>query len=129
MQQAISSVREVIYIAYGTSGQKQADGLYWQDWLGNKVEKLSFTPLDFDHPLCILYSSGTTGLPKAMVHRAGGVLLKHHVEHKLHSDIKEGDVVFYFTTCGWMMWNWLVSALGQGASIVLYMKVHPIIQI
>ncbi len=120
LQQAISSVQKVVYVTYGSSGQQQADGLYWQDWLNNELETLSFTPLDFDHPLYILYSSGTTGLPKAMVHRAGGVLLKHHVEHKLHSDIKVGDVVFYFTTCGWMMWNWLVSALGQGASIVLY---------
>ncbi len=120
LQQAIPNVREVIYVAYGTSSQKQADGLYWQDWLSNKVEELNFTPLEFDHPLYILYSSGTTGLPKAMVHRAGGVLLKHHVEHKLHLDVQSGDVVFYFTTCGWMMWNWLVSALGQGASIVLF---------
>ncbi len=120
LQKNIASVQNVIYIDYGASDQKQADGLYWQDWLDNEAEELSFAALDFDHPLYILYSSGTTGLPKAMVHRAGGVLLKHHVEHKLHSDIKAGDVVFYFTTCGWMMWNWLVSALGQGASIVLY---------
>ncbi|MFT6564424.1 MAG: acetoacetyl-CoA synthetase [Actinomycetes bacterium] len=74
----------------------------------------------FDTPLYILYSSGTTGVPKCIVHRAGGVLIKHLVEQQLHSDIRPGDRVFYFTTCGWMMWNWLVSALASGATIVLY---------
>ena len=76
--------------------------------------------LPFDHPLYILYSSGTTGKPKCIVHRAGGVLLKHLSEHRFHCDIQPGDRVFFFTTCGWMMWNWLVSALGVGAAIVLY---------
>ena len=80
----------------------------------------SFTPLPVNHPLYILYSSGTTGKPKCIVHRTGGVLLKHATEQHLHSDISAGDVVFYFTTCGWMMWNWLVSCLGTGATIVLY---------
>lgn len=74
----------------------------------------------FDHPLYILYSSGTTGVPKCIVHRAGGLLLKHLVEQQLHSDIRPGDRVFYFTTCGWMMWNWLASALASGATIVLF---------
>jgi acetoacetyl-CoA synthetase len=80
----------------------------------------SFTRLPFDHPLYVLYSSGTTGLPKCMVHGAGGTLLQHWKEHALHTDIDAGDVVFYFTTCGWMMWNWLVTVLAQGATIVLY---------
>lgn len=80
----------------------------------------SFTPLPFDHPLVIAYSSGTTGLPKAIVHRAGGVLLQHLKEHQLQVDIKPSDRFFYFTTCGWMMWNWLVSGLASGACIVLY---------
>ena len=80
----------------------------------------SFTRLPFDHPLYILYSSGTTGLPKCMVHGAGGTLLQHWKEHALHTDAGETDVLFFFTTCGWMMWNWLVSALGVGATIVLY---------
>lgn len=80
----------------------------------------SFTRLPANHPLYILYSSGTTGRPKCIVHRSGGVLLKHASEQQLHSDIGPGDVVFYFTTCGWMMWNWLVSCLGTGATIVLY---------
>ncbi len=79
-----------------------------------------FTRLPFDHPLYILYSSGTTGKPKCMVHRAGGVLLKHLQEQAHHIDVKTGDRIFYFTTCGWMMWNWLVSGLGLGATIVLY---------
>ena len=79
-----------------------------------------FEELPFDHPLYILFSSGTTGPPKAMVHRAGGVLLTHVKEHLLHSDARPGDRVFYFTTCGWMMWNWLVSALACAATVVLY---------
>jgi len=79
-----------------------------------------FTPLPFDHPWYVLFSSGTTGKPKCIVHRAGGVLLKHLVEHQLHSDVKPGDRVFYFTTAGWMMWNWLASGLASGATLVLY---------
>lgn len=80
----------------------------------------TFARLPFDHPLYILYSSGTTGLPKCLVHGAGGTLLQHWKEHALHTDLGDGDVLFYFTTCGWMMWNWLVSALMVGTRIVLY---------
>jgi acetoacetyl-CoA synthetase len=80
----------------------------------------AYERLPFDHPLYILYSSGTTGLPKCMVHGAGGTLLQHLKELSLHTDVRPGDRVFYFTTCGWMMWNWLVSALGIGATVVLY---------
>ena len=81
----------------------------------------------FDAPLFILYSSGTTGKPKSIVHGVGGTLLQHRKEHLLHTDIRAGDRVFYFTTCGWMMWNWLVSALASGATVVLYdgSPVHP----
>jgi acetoacetyl-CoA synthetase len=81
---------------------------------------VSFVRLPFSHPLFILFSSGTTGKPKCIVHSAGGTLLQHLKEHRLHCDVHEGDRVFYFTTCGWMMWNWLVSALGCGATLCLY---------
>jgi acetoacetyl-CoA synthetase len=76
--------------------------------------------LPFDHPLCIMYSSGTTGLPKCMVHGAGGTLLQHLKELVLHTDLTRDDRIFYFTTCGWMMWNWLVSSLAVGATVVLF---------
>ena len=79
-----------------------------------------FAELPFDHPLYILYSSGTTGAPKCMVHGAGGTLLQHRKEHQLHTDLRADDTIVYFTTCGWMMWNWLVSALATGCTLVLY---------
>jgi acetoacetyl-CoA synthetase len=79
-----------------------------------------YARLPFDHPLYIMYSSGTTGLPKCMVHGAGGTLLQHLKELVLHTDVRAGDRVFYFTTCGWMMWNWMVSALATGATLVLF---------
>ena len=82
--------------------------------------EIAFEALPFDHPLYIMYSSGTTGVPKCIVHCAGGTLLQHLKEHRLHSDVKPGDRVFYFTTCGWMMWNWLVSGLAAGATLLLY---------
>jgi acetoacetyl-CoA synthetase len=81
---------------------------------------IEFAQLPFDHPLYILYSSGTTGAPKCIVHGAGGTLLQHLKEHQLHSDVKAGDRLFYFTTCGWMMWNWLVSGLGSARALMLY---------
>ncbi|NMG04631.1 acetoacetate--CoA ligase [Azoarcus taiwanensis] len=84
------------------------------------VTEIAFEPLPFDHPLYIMYSSGTTGVPKCIVHCAGGALLQHLKEHRLHSDVKPGDRLFYFTTCGWMMWNWLVSGLAAGATLLLY---------
>jgi acetoacetyl-CoA synthetase len=82
--------------------------------------EIRFERLPFDHPLYILYSSGTTGVPKCIVHGAGGALLQHLKEHKLHGDVKPGDRLFYFTTCGWMMWNWLASGLASGATLLLY---------
>ena len=82
--------------------------------------EIRFERLPFDHPLYIMYSSGTTGVPKCIVHCAGGVLLQHIKEHQLQSDVHRDDRLFYFTTCGWMMWNWLVSALASGATLLLY---------
>ena len=87
--------------------------------VGDVADHVHYPPMEFDQPLYILFSSGTTGAPKAIAHRAGGVMLKHHVEHCLHCDIRRGDRVLYFTTCGWMMWNWLASALTIGACLVL----------
>jgi acetoacetyl-CoA synthetase len=83
-------------------------------------KSINYTNFDFEHELAILYSSATTGKPKCICHRSGGVLIQHKKEHQLHCDIKEGDNVFYFTTCGWMMWNWLISVLASKASIVLF---------
>ena len=93
----------------------------WHEFIGTSdVSGFAFEPFPFDHPLYILYSSGTTGVPKCIVHGAGGTLIQHLKEHQLHCDIDAGDRVFYFTTCGWMMWNWLVSALASEATLLLY---------
>ncbi|MEE9190392.1 MAG: acetoacetate--CoA ligase, partial [Candidatus Neomarinimicrobiota bacterium] len=86
----------------------------------NRETDLIFEQLPFDHPLYIMYSSGTSGLPKSIVHGAGGTLIQHLKELQLHTDITRDDVIFYYTTCGWMMWNWLISSLAVGATIVLY---------
>jgi acetoacetyl-CoA synthetase len=83
-------------------------------------QDIAFKQLPFNHPLYILYSSGTTGMPKCIVHGAGGTLLQHLKEHQLHTDLKRGDRLFYFTTCGWMMWNWLASGLATEATLLLY---------
>ncbi|MBI4716872.1 MAG: acetoacetate--CoA ligase [Planctomycetes bacterium] len=102
----------------------------WDDFLSGRgtararsadaEAQLTFEQLPFDHPLYIMYSSGTTGVPKCIVHGAGGTLLQHMKELMLHTDLRREDTILYFTTCGWMMWNWLVSALGVGATVVLY---------
>ncbi|HEX6735989.1 MAG TPA: acetoacetate--CoA ligase [Azonexus sp.] len=99
------------------SGIAQAVG--WGD-LPASTAAVAFERVAFDHPLFIMFSSGTTGVPKCIVHCHGGVLLQHLKEHQLHSDVRPGDRLFYFTTCGWMMWNWLVSGLAAGATLLLY---------
>jgi acetoacetyl-CoA synthetase len=123
----IPSIKHIIIINY--PGEKYLSNKYqfkkvrtikWSELNKIKSEKINFSKFDFEHELAILYSSGTTGKPKCICHRSGGVLLQHVKEHQLHCDIKEGDNVFYFTTCGWMMWNWLVSVLASKASIVLF---------
>jgi acetoacetyl-CoA synthetase len=120
----IPSIERVVVVPYGDrqSDQKPTrKAVSWEEFAGTgSGDEIVFERLPFDHPLYILYSSGTTGLPKCMVHGGGGTLLQHLKEHGLHTDIKRDDRVFYFTTCGWMMWNWLVSSLALGSTIVLY---------
>ncbi len=125
----LPTLRAVVVVPYrngdpDTSGIPRAM-LYPQ--LLAQPSELSFTPVAFDDPLYILYSSGTTGVPKCIVHGVGGTLLQHRKEHVLHTDISAGDIVFFFTTTGWMMWNWLASALASGATLVLYegAPLHP----
>ncbi|MCG8433636.1 MAG: acetoacetate--CoA ligase, partial [Gammaproteobacteria bacterium] len=91
----------------------------YDDYLSAETE-IEFEQLPFDHPLYIMYSSGTTGIPKCIVHGAGGTLIQHLKELTLHTDLRRDDRLFYFTTCGWMMWNWLVSGLAVGATVILY---------
>ena len=99
---------------------KKIQVINWAELTKINLKNMIYPNFDFEHELAILYSSGTTGKPKCICHRAGGVLIQHKKEHQLHCDVKEGDNVFYFTTCGWMMWNWLVSSLASKASIVLF---------
>jgi len=100
----------------------------WDEFVNSGLgHDVRFERFPFDHPLFILFSSGTTGVPKCIVHGAGGTLIQHLKEHQLHCDIRAGDRVFYFTSCGWMMWNWLVSALASEATLVLWdgSPMHP----
>ncbi|HEX7218277.1 MAG TPA: acetoacetate--CoA ligase [Burkholderiales bacterium] len=115
----LPSVEECVVVDYLGAPATAGTSLY--DFLEPfEAGPIRFEPVEFNHPLYILYSSGTTGVPKCIVHGTGGALLQHLKEHRLQSDVKAGDRLFYFTTLGWMMWNWLVSGLGSGATLLLY---------
>jgi acetoacetyl-CoA synthetase len=114
---------EVVEKAPNIGGIESIEGAaLFSDWQHEQagVTDIAFEQLPFDHPLYIMYSSGTTGVPKCIVHGAGGTLIQHLKEHRIHCDIGPDDTLFYFTTCGWMMWNWLVSGLASGATLILY---------
>ncbi|MEI9417333.1 acetoacetate--CoA ligase [Mesorhizobium sp. Cs1321R2N1] len=121
----LGSVRKVLLVDYLGTSADVADtigkAVAMEEALSPfAVKSVIFERLPFSHPLYILFSSGTTGIPKCIVHSAGGTLIQHVKEHRLHAGLGDGDRFFYFTTCGWMMWNWLVSGLASGATLLLY---------
>jgi acetoacetyl-CoA synthetase len=120
----IPSIQKVVIVKYafdGTNTTGIRGGISRDDFLAPfRAEKIAFEQVEFNHPLYVMFSSGTTGKPKCIVHGAGGTLLKQVSEHVLHCDVVPGDRVFYFTTCGWMMWNWLMGGLAAGATLLLY---------
>ena len=123
--QEIDSLEQVVVVELIASQEpslSMINAVSYSDLLSEyaSVTAIEFAQLPFDHPLYIMYSSGTTGVPKCIVHGAGGTLVQHLKEHQLHCDVTSDDRLFYFTTCGWMMWNWLVSGLASGATLVLY---------
>ncbi len=122
ISEQIPSLKKIVLISRNeTSGLGSIPkAMAWDELLSNSAKAVRFEQLPFDHPVYIMYSSGTTGAPKCLVHGAGGTLLQHHKELMLHTNLKREDGILYFTTCGWMMWNWLVSSLAVGATVFLY---------
>jgi acetoacetyl-CoA synthetase len=119
----LPSIEKVVVVPYtdpAPDPTRVRDGVLFDDFLAREAGELEFEQVPANHPLCIMYSSGTTGVPKCIVHGVVGTLLQHIKELRLHTDVKREDTIFYFTTCGWMMWNWLVSSLALGARILLY---------
>lgn len=118
----IGSIEKLVVVPFTGESVKLPEGVdsvLWHDFNVVGADQ-AFSATEFNHPLYIMYSSGTTGVPKCIVHGAGGTLLQHLKEHMLHCDIDDSDRVFFFTTCGWMMWNWLASVLATGATIILF---------
>ncbi|MDX1525259.1 MAG: acetoacetate--CoA ligase [Pseudidiomarina maritima] len=121
IREQLPSLQRTLVVPFAEINRTLAPGCdAWDDYLIEDANTLHFEPMPFNAPLYIMFSSGTTGVPKCIVHGIGGTLLQHLKEHALHTDIRRDDVFFYFTTCGWMMWNWLVSGLAQGATLVLF---------
>jgi acetoacetyl-CoA synthetase len=118
----LPSIEKTVLVNYtGTAdAASMPNAVLYEDFAAETEEELTFEQLPFDHPLYIMYSSGTTGLPKSIVHSAGGTLIQHLKELVLHNNLSSDQTIFYFTTCGWMMWNWFVSSLAVGATLVLY---------
>lgn len=119
----LPTVRQVIMVPYlnGVVDTSIPDAVSMEEFVAPfAATEVTYERLPFDHPLYILFSSGTTGAPKCLVHRAGGILIKHLAEHRLSSDMRPGERMFYFTTAGWMMWNWMVSALASEVTLILY---------
>ena len=114
----VTAIKQVVWVE--VIGQCPADALRFDALVQDQTHSITFVDRAFDDPLFILFSSGTTGKPKCIVHGIGGTLLQHLKEHRLHVDLRPDDVLFFFTTCGWMMWNWLVSGLASGSTLVLY---------
>ena len=116
----IASIEQTIHIKYIDDEEIKYDNDWYKILSEKNNDKFVFTKFSFNDPLYILYSSGTTGKPKCIVHSVGGTLIQHIKEHKYHCDMKENDRIMYFTTCGWMMWNWMVTALASKVTLVLY---------